>query len=102
MISSTKPLHLPLDRAPVLLGTSQRSLDLQSLHNCTRSSNTPLWHRIQATLPHTLSRQRTWPLSYQKGTCLYSPVAVAAASKPAQDQSKLRVSRPDNFKVLAQ
>jgi hypothetical protein len=97
MISSTKPLPLPLDRAPVLLGTSQCSLDLQSRHHCTRSSRSPLWHRIQATLPHALSRERPWPLLYQKRTCFYSPVAVAAASKPAQDQSKLRVSRPDYY-----
>eukprot|EP00953_Heterococcus_sp_UTEX-ZZ885_P011372 6578-Heterococcus_DN1.PRE.5 len=97
MILSTKPLPLPLDRAPVLLDTSQRSLVRQSRHHCTRSSNSPLWHRIQATLPHTLSRERTWPLSYQKGTCFYSPVAVAAASEPAQDQSKLRVSRPNHY-----
>jgi hypothetical protein len=55
IVSINEPLHLRVDHAPVLPGTSQRSPARQSRRPCTRSSGSPPWHRTQGTVPHTLS-----------------------------------------------
>ena len=59
--------------APVLPGTSQRCPARHSRRPCTRSSSIPPWHRTQATLAQTLTRESAWLLYNQVSTCSCLP-----------------------------